>query len=52
MEIKSAKMVKSLEGFCFKATTSEICFALVKSYSISRTFAAHNEKGFVAASVF
>ena len=55
MEIKSAKMVKSLEGFCFKATSSvisEICFALVKSYSISRTFAAHNEKGFVAASVF
>ena len=47
MEIKSAKMVKSLEGFCFKATSS-----VVKSYSISRTFAAHNEKGFVAASVF
>ena len=36
MEIKSAKVVKSLEGFCFKATTSalyisESFFALFKS---------------------
>ena len=53
---KVCKNGKKSGGFLFqsyiKCVISEICFALVKSYSISRTFAAHNEKGFVAASVF
>ena len=35
MEIKSGKMVKSLEFFFFKFTTSNTFFVLVKSYSSS-----------------
>ena len=53
MEIKTEKMVKSLEFFCFffffKATSALQLdfFVFIKSYSIPAYFAAHHEKSFV-----